>query len=229
MLSILEKCNQVTSLSLNIFFTKLVMMINIIPIEYYIPPEERYKLELEAKQRARLDERMGFKRRDFTSKYRERWVSDFYGLHGEYAVQRFFEENSIRYNVGEKFGSSYHDITHDFIVHTSSNNRYEIGVKTIVSIRYSNISDFFKYKSYKDKVFYPYRGEGSELKGHGYPDFLIYCIYFPDHTPNYVSILGYVEKVAIKNSHIIKLYNKDTHIISVYSLRPVQSILKYLR
>ena len=193
--------------------------------KYTIPTNIIIDLRKEAIKRANLNNKNKFRRKDFKSNNKSpRWLFDFYGLHGEYAVEQFLKDNNINYIIGKKFETDYTQITHDFIV-----NNINIGVKTVIIKKYKSINDFFRYKKYGKTLFYPYRGTGTQLKGHSYPDFLFFCIYMPNLYKNIVYILGYVSYQIIINSKIVLIYNKKTHLINLYNIKNCDSILPYLK
>lgn len=196
--------------------------------EYYISDEVREKLKKEAINRTEVDILAGFKRRDFKNTKKARYLTDFYGLHGEYAVAIFFRENNINYQVGEKFATDYKKITHDFLI-LNKNQKIDIGVKTAVVKRYKTINEFFNNKKFGKTLFYPYRGKNARLKGHGYPDLLFFCMYFPEVFKSKIYIIGFVTKNIIKISKITKIYNKDTHLININHFKPCEHSLPILK
>ena len=198
------------------------------PKVYTMSIEIRKTLRQEAITRSKIDKRIGFKRKDFKNTKSKRWIFDYYGLQGEYAISQFFIENNIIYDTGTKFENSHKKISHDFLVKNEIKD-FKVGVKTAIIKRYNSIDEFFRYKKYKNTLFYPYRGKNAQLYGHGYPDILFFCFVFPEILKNKVYIFGYVTKTMIINSKIYKIYNKDTHFINIYHFRSCNQSIGLLK
>ncbi|MBD3194565.1 MAG: hypothetical protein GF317_05875 [Candidatus Lokiarchaeota archaeon] len=199
-------------------------------ISYKITGLIKSRLKKLAKIRSNICKASNKSRRDFTKKYKERWLSDYYGLQGEWAVKKFFDENNIIYKIGLQLGFGRNDITHDFLVITDKFN-YNIGVKTTIRNKYDNIEDFLNLKRDNHKLFYPYRGERTKLRGHNYPDFLFFCFIFPDsiENKNKVFILGFFDKIDIRNSKVRDFSDKPTHYIDSRIIKRCGRSLVYLK